>query len=331
MITKTLCPRFENDIDAIKWLRDNVPEHYHFYDTVLHVLASPILDGIPVFGEEVKEMLEQINKTPVWLGDKVFEIDVKPRSLYWELQDNFDEMLSDLMKGNDMPEFESEFTAEKYYAATALLTTIIDTNVSATYVFSSVESKQFAKTLKILTRNLERIQASLIKVAATEIANKKDIVGIRGRHITLDRSFRNFLAPVDILQEVLKKPQIVRSIVVVNGDTAYTCNLKGVRELLQKFGINGIKRVVRLHFKDMKKLIEFDPNNDTIIGHVFRHPIIGYIGVGTVQPANINGIGVPADVAEKLDGDDDGDIIDLVPSIIVKNKKFSFATTVLDL
>ena len=170
----------------------------------------------------------------------------------------------------------------------------------------------------------------LLKNAAGLLDNK-DMLAIRARHITLRKRERNFYAPREQFEEILHKPAIIKHAIVIDGDVAYTYLERGAKKLLDKLGIE-VNEIRKVGFRKMQNLLEtVNSQTDTVIGHLFRHPIIGYVGVGTIKPANIHGIGVPADIAEKLDGDDDGDLIDLIPGVILKNRKMEFATTILDL
>ena len=316
----TLSPRFETKEDAIRWLRDNVPQYRHVYDLFLKIVNAPLLNGIAVFQKDVVDELEKLNVIPIWFGERIYEFKVKPRQLYWKVESDADEFLEE----------ELDLDLEDYFAATSILTHLIDLNVSATYVFSSISEKQFLASLEIFTEKLQYLQAGLLKEAA-KLMDNKQMLAIRGRHITLDRNERSFYVPKNEFNEIMVKPEIIKHTIVVYDDIAYAYIPKSAKKMLEKMNIH-VKKVKKARFNTMKMILEHvDAEQDTVIGHLFRHPIIGYIGVGTIKPADIHGIGVPADIAEKLDGDDDGDIIDLIPSIVLKRKKEEFATTVLDL
>ena len=124
---KALCPRFERHEDALNWLAEQVPEYKEVYKLLAQIETTPSMGGIPVFQQDIVEELNKIKKLPIWFGEKVFELEVEPRQLYWKVETEYDEELAE--------EFGLEF--EDYYAATSLLTYIIELNVSATYVFSS--------------------------------------------------------------------------------------------------------------------------------------------------------------------------------------------------
>jgi hypothetical protein len=221
---------------------------------------------------------------------------------------------------------------DNIYAASSVMTQAISLNVSSTYLFSSIDEKQYETTLRIYLHKLKKLQASILKQAA-EIATTNIMMNsIRGRHITLQESFRNILVPRHLLKDLLKKDNIIKHMIVVDDTIAYVYihNKENVVEILEKLGVE-ITRIVPLAFHAMKQVVDYDENTDTLIGHVVRHPIIGYVAVGSMKTANINGVGVPADISEKLDGDDDGDNIDTFPSVLLKNVKKEFVTTILDL
>ncbi len=316
------CPRFESIVPALEWLRDNVPNHAEFYELAIQIVNSPVLRGIPVFTKELKDRLDKLTVVPIWMGDHIFEVPVKPYLLYWVVED---QELEELYE-----ELELDFEIDEYYAATAFLNLVIDLNFSATYLFSATTPKSFKTILKIVDERIRELQASLIKEAADIIATRYDILAIRGRHITLDPKFRNFLVPRGKLSEILSKPQLVKHVIVVEGNIAYAYNPDKAIELLHKIGLTNVTKVIKTSFSKIADKLQVT-EQDTVISHLFRHPIIGYVGIGTVQEADIYGIGVPADISQKLDGDDDGDIIDLIPSVIVKNQKLEFVTTILDI
>lgn len=283
-----------------------------FFQIAATVVQSQQVNGIPIIEQEIVERLQEIEEIPVVVADRIFRFKVDPKMLYWEI-DETDLSVEDI----------SDFFG--CYAATALLVKFIDVN------YWLQRAGFTANPLQIVTNILDELKATMLQHMAKMVLASRDIKSLRGRHITLDKSFRNFMVPRDLARQYLAIKKVWKHMIVVIDDTAYFHNGRNVKKLLTRLGIKA-KRYKKVELDELRTMVQsFNEETDTLIGHVFRHPIIGYIGVGTfVLSDRINGIGVPADVAEKLDGDDDGDIIDATINIMIKGRKLEFATTIMD-
>jgi len=314
------CPRFEDKVSALNWLASTTPAFENHYRVFAEIAAGDQINGIPVFSQSVADELSKFKELPLWFDGELTLIPVDPQSLFWEVDTELDDML----------ESELDITLDPYYAATSLLNSVIELNVSATFVCSSLDERSFQKSLQIYMEKLDYLQAGILKMAASNISESYVIRSLRARHMTINKNYRNFYVPAQVFGELLVSISSVKHMIVIDGDYAYCLKSDGVAKILSRLGLN-VEHIVECGKGKMYWLLEhIDFNKDTVISHVFRHPIIGYVAVGSTKPAEIDGIGVPADISQKLDGDDDGDIIDLVPSIVIKNKTLEFVTTILD-
>ena len=314
------CPRFREKAEALSWLASAVPEFELTYRIFAEIVNGDQINGIPVFAQSIADQLSRVTELPLWFNNEIVRIPVNPRSLFWEVDTELDDIL----------ESELEIEIAPYYAATSLLNSVIDLNISSTFVCSSLDERSFKKTLAIYEEKLDQLQAGILKMAASEISEAYMISSVRARHVTINKNHRNIYAPAQQLGDLLVSDSSIRHMIVIDGDYAYCLHADGVEKILSKLGLS-VPNIVECGRGRLLYMLEnIDFNKDTLISHVFRHPIIGYVAIGTTKPAEIYGIGVPADVSAKLDGDDDGDIIDLVPSIVVKNKVMEFVTTTLN-
>lgn len=308
--------RYEVDLkENFKYLA-SVTKH-PFYDIVLEILDCDEVNGIKVFGKEIADKLAGLMAVPVYHNGSVFEIPVMGENLFWKVE-NGDSIFEEL-----------GVETEDLYAATAFLEKIIAVNYWSVR-YEAVADKKAAQ--EWLTNVFNELEAAVLKQAAQALLADRIVPSIRGRHVTMQQDFRNFVVPEELLVDYLRQHHVWKNMIVVDKDTAYFVNGKDVKKLLNKLGLK-VRKFVRVEKQQLKTMVEsYDPQTDTLIGHVFRHPIIGYIGIGTVVGApEFTGIGVPADVASKLDGDDDGDLVDCTINVLVKNKKLEFATTLLDI
>lgn len=314
------CPRFDSKRDALLWLAEELPELHDVYVLFSNIIDGDQINGIPVFQQSIADELDKIHELPLWFNGEVTMIPVDSRSLYWEIETELDEA------------YESELGVEmeSYYAATALLNSVINLNISATFVCSAIDEVSFSKSLQVYLDKLNHLEAGILKMAASEITESYVIKALRARHMTISRKARNFYVPAKEFDTLLTSRVTLNHLIVVDGNYAYCHKAKGAAELLGKMGIN-VEHIVECGLGKLSWLVNHvDLNKDTIVSTVFRHPIIGYVAFGSTKPAEINGIGVPADISEKLDGDDDGDIIDLVPLVVLRNQQVEFVSTTLD-
>jgi len=120
------CPRFEDKVSALNWLASTTPAFENHYRVFAEIAAGDQINGIPVFSQSVADELSKFKELPLWFDGELTLIPVDPQSLFWEVDTELDDML----------ESELDITLDPYYAATSLLNSVIELNVSATFVCS---------------------------------------------------------------------------------------------------------------------------------------------------------------------------------------------------
>jgi len=270
----------------LNYLSKKYPKYAEFWYIADIVLRANETDGMVYLTPEEAEEIELCDMVPI-LGPEIVEINVTPEMLTWQVQTMENE-----------PEI---------WSITAFLRKVIDANLMWSKIELAISDLDRKNLTLAWCKVIEELEAGIIKTAATILANKTKIVGLRAKHMTME-NVKSIHAPEKYL-ELLNDKNVLRHIIVVKNKRGFTANDPiEAQKFLKQLGFNII--VQKASVQQIESMIK---EAGTIVSMLVRHPIIGYVAFGTTKIADIMGIGVEASIAEKLDGDDDGDFVELVP------------------
>lgn len=276
-----------------------------FVDLLVEIENTPRINGIEVVTQDVAEKLERLTEfiIPINLKGDVMKIPVIGNLVF---------EASSILNIEELD--------EEIYAVSMHMTNYIRLLKAILKLYTSPNPKYFNKVKDYVIERAEYMIISAMKQCVSDIDYAPSI---RSIHITLKEGYGKFMVPRHKLAKLIKKPAENMAVAYNNGDEyiVFVVDPDGIEDIMNKAGIEKYKvQIVGLEsLQEMLKHVKLD--DVTIAGSVVRHPIIGAINFGEFEPANIDGIGVPADVAKKIDGDDDGDIPDAVPLLVILEKK----------
>jgi len=311
-----------DDISVMAWLYQRTGDQ--FFRTLAEVSACQKVNGIRVLTDLLAEELRSQKSIKIWTPVEVIEIPVIGRALTWNVT------LENLIT-NDESMFEFDNSEVTVPAATELLAALIKVNSQSVRLAGSFVTSYIEKIQDSLKAFLEELAASYLKLAARIEQDSKVFWSVRARHVTVSDSVLH--VNYHAFNRLVRNPAKVSSLMVVWNQTAYVSqnNTKNAEETLAYFDVP-VSKVVPVSNEELASLaarfLRTYNSKDAILGILARHPITGYLAVGEIVPDDCVGIGVPAKVAELIDGDDDGDTADLVPLILAKGynreaRKFS--------
>jgi len=256
-------------------------------------MESSIDQTMPILSDEEVEAYGDVT-VPI-LGPEIIEMNSEDKPLFWRI---------------------TTVMGTEEWSITAFLKRVMWTNLAWAYYEISKLPEMKKSALRTYTQSLEMLEAAIIKTAAQIASTERKIVGLRAKHMTME-NVEDIHVP-KLYTELLKIHSVLRQIVVVKNGQGFTAgNPEACKQILNKIDID--VPVKRVNINTIRKLLE---EEGTFVSLLVRHPIIGYMVAGTTEISDIAGIGVREDIAEKLDGDDDGDFVEVTPlAYIVGNQR----------
>jgi len=312
----------QDDISVMAWLYQKTGDE--FFRMMAEVSACNKVNGIRVLTDTLAEELRSLESVKIWAPDSVIELPVIGKALTWNVT------LENLIT-MDETLFEYDTSEITVPAATELLASLIKVNCQSVKLAGSFVETYAQKIMENLENFIGQLAASYLKLSARIEQDSKVFWSVRARHVTVSDSVMH--VNLRAFERLIRNPAKVSSLMVVWNDVAYVSmeNQKNTAETLKYFDVPASK-IVPVSNEELSaiaaRFMRTYGVKDAVLGMVARHPITGYVAVGEIVPDECVGIGVPAQVAQLLDGDDDGDTADLVPLILAKGynktaRKFS--------
>ncbi len=264
-------------------------------------------------------------------NEKVYTLPPSVLRYEFNVENEFEnEQTEDVEDGLNV-ELEAFNKVSENYRPSDFLWRLIKLNKKMEKVLRANKKDFFEKVKKESIIELRQVVAYLIKYSGRFYDSRYDTYCIKAKTATLRNNYKTFLVPDRQLGKFLRQKRFARQVIVVENETAFVweeMDERETEELLKLFELENcsIRKV------DEKTIVEktsrYGQKNDSLLGAAVRHPIIGYVGYGPMKGFRTEFIGIPKDIADKLDSDDDGDDAFAIPCIIVKNERLFTEKTV---
>jgi len=288
-------------------LKNKYPQYSQYWNACEIVLLNTDSEaGIATLNESQANEVSKVSTLPIVGTQNPVELSVTPDMLVWKLDDMG---------------YNLEIELEDVYSVTALFVEVMKANLAQAFIELTPFDVERKRGLEVYSKILNELAATIVQFAAKVYASEREILGLRAKHMTMREDVNDILVPPEYASLFDKYP-VLKTIVVVDGNKGFTAgNVDAAKSVLERMGIK-VDRVIKVSIDRIKKELS---GSGTFVNVIIRHPIIGYIAYGTSRiRQEIHGIGVNAKIANLLDGDDDGDFVEVTPIAFLKDKDAHF-------